>query len=233
MRFYTDKITATQATVYGQEHTHLCRVMRCKAGDSVTLWCGDGADYQARIASTTSDSTTLQILSKSRNLAEPAWHSTLYVGTTRLADKLEYAVQKCVELGVGNIVPLITKHSVAKGVKVDRLSKIAYEAIKQCGRSTLVRVATPIKYQDMLAHLTQYSDVVFACERARSPFVRPHLGANSNIAIIVGSEGGFDEREIAHAHALGIKTVHLGPRILRTETAAVAIMSVLALGGLS
>ncbi|MDR2201890.1 MAG: 16S rRNA (uracil(1498)-N(3))-methyltransferase [Clostridiales bacterium] len=223
-RFFVEKINET-VFLRGEEHKHLSLVLRARAGERVVLFCGDGLDYTARIDSVGQNETRLAVIEKSSNTAEPPINLTLFFSALK-GDKNDLVVQKATELGVGGLRPFISEFTQVKkeSLKTDRLNKIALEAAKQCGRSSVPRVYPPLDFDGLLDALKGggYDSVIFAYENAESGGLS--IDADSkNIAVIVGGEGGFCGREAKAIADAGAKTVTLGKRILRAETASIAL----------
>jgi len=237
-RFYFENINnpsiGDSISIVGQEHKHLSSVLRCAVGDTIVLWCGDSNDYSAIIDSISKDKSTCTIKSITRNKAEINKDIVLYLGLLKNADRYEFAVQKCVELGVSKIIPFASKNTVAKNINIDRLNTIALNAIKQCGRSRMVNVEPVVNFQKVLEDITINPAVLFAYEKAVTPIKfalqSKKLASASALSVVIGSEGGFDDDEIMQVYDTTIVPVGLGNRILRTETAAISVMSLLTIG---
>lgn len=228
-RYFTDNITADTAYITGGDAAHLSRVLRIKPGDEVVLCDKKGFDYTARVENAAEDNISLSIISKYKNVSEPSVSVTLYVGYPK-QDKLEFIIQKAVELGAVRIVPFFSRFCVAAPKKEDskniRYNKIAYEAAKQCGRGIIPQVEMPISFDEMLKRQSEY-DVSFFCYEAQKNGESPlhsRLQNAKSVAVITGAEGGFSQQEAAKAENAACLT-GLGPRILRCETAPIAALS--------
>ncbi|MDR3022347.1 MAG: 16S rRNA (uracil(1498)-N(3))-methyltransferase [Clostridiales bacterium] len=232
-RVFCPKIESKLVFIEGDEHKHISVVLRCKVGDAVVVWCGDGFDYHGVVVEIKKSHTVVDIVQKSKTLAEPKINVTLYMGILKNTDRMEFAIQKCIELGVSKIVPFISKNSVAKYVNVSRMNKIVLNAVKQCGRSVLVPIDEPCSFVHVLEQLSSQETVMFAYEKATFPIcekLQTDIFLNATqISVVVGSEGGFDVEEIAKLNHKNIVPIKLGQRILRAETASIAVMSLLSL----
>lgn len=229
-RFFVDKIT-NPPVIYGDEHKHLSVVLRAKPGEQVALCLGDGYDYICKIEKIHKDETVLSFVDKVQNLSEPSINVTLFMSVMK-GDKNDLVVQKATELGVCEIYPVITKYvqGYDRNIKNERLNKIAAEAAKQCGRSTLTKVQCATEFSEILPLLCEFDVVVFAYEKAEDnslkDFLSLHKNGNiKNLAVIIGPEGGFAEEEVKTVTERGITPVTLGKRILRAETANIAVLS--------
>ena len=221
-RFLTssDKIMNDVAEISGDEFTYAVKVLRQKTGFTVIVNTGDGYDRIGEISEITKDKLTVKIRETVKNEATPDKKITLYQGSCKQG-KNDFIVQKAVELGISRIVFFKSDFVTEKEVNVERLRKIATEALKQCGRADSVEV-----------EFTDYFSAVDNCENAVIFYEGECENTLSDIgidvsALFVGSEGGFSEREVGYARDRGIKTITLGKRILRAETASVVAMSMI------
>ena len=198
--------------------------------DALTLSDGAGTDYTGEIESITGDTVMVRLTDKFKNRSEPALRVTLYPGMPK-ADKLELITQKAVELGVTKIVPVLTSRSVsrpdAKSVskKQERLQRIALEAAKQSGRGIIPEIGKMTDLESALK--TAPGKKILFYEgggEALGALVSPD---EAEVSVFIGPEGGFDAAEVQLAKQYGATPATLGPRILRTETAPLAALSVL------
>ncbi len=221
-RFLTssDKIKNDVAEISGDEFTYAVKVLRQKTGFTVIVNTGDGYDRIGEISEITKDKLTVKIRETVKNEATPDKKITLYQGSCKQG-KNDFIVQKAVELGISRIVFFKSDFVTEKEVNVERLRKIATEALKQCGRADSVEV-----------EFTDYFNAVDNCENAVIFYEGECENTLSDIgndvsALFVGSEGGFSEREVGYARERGLKTITLGKRILRAETASVVATSMI------
>ncbi len=227
-RFFVDKIETT-TELSGEEFEHAKNVLRLGVGDEVILLDNSGKEYTAVIAQAEKKRMLLSLVREEIGQREPKTEVCLLFGYLKNADKNEFIVQKAVELGVSKIGVFSSAYSSAymNANKLERLNKVSKEAAKQCLRS----VAPTVEYYDdlekALRSVSEYKNKIFACEFATES--KCDLGnLQGATALVVGSEGGFSREEEEGAAALGFSSVTLGKRILRAETAAVALVSVAA-----
>lgn len=233
-RYFTEQIADGQARVTGADAAHLARVLRVRPGDALILCDGRGTDYEAEVLAAAPEEIALRVLSSAPSKGEPDIRVEACVGMAK-GERMDYAVQKCVELGASVIRPFYSENAVVKpkktAEKADRYSRIAAEAAKQCGRGILPVVEQPVDFAQMLAAATACGRALFLYEEGGAP-LRNSLGGARHIAIITGPEGGFTPREAEAARAAGCVHIGLGPRILRCETApAAALAAVMTLTG--
>lgn len=231
-RFFTNEIDENNITLTGSDAVHVGRSLRMKPGEPLTVCCG-GIDYNCEISEITSDTVYLSLKEKVVCAAEPNIEVTLFQAVPKM-DKLEYIIQKSVELGVSRIVPMLTRRCVSRpderdfAKKLARLNKIAAEAAKQSGRGIIPQV-TPIasykKALEMMKELDQ--NVLLYEEEGGVSFGEVDLTGAKTVGLVIGSEGGFDREEAEACTAVGAAQVWLGKRILRCETAPITALSIL------
>ena len=220
-------ISDTSVRIVGDDVKHISKVLRMRENEQITVCDKCGNDYDCIIMSISSDAVIANIQSKYPNTQEPPIHITVYQGLPK-SDKMDYIVQKCIELGACRIVPVDTKRVISKpkdiDKKISRWQKIAEEAAKQCGRGIIPRISPLMKFGDALKEMSKdgsISIMPYECERVSR--LKDALNKKCDtINILIGPEGGFDETEVLSAKDAGLTTVTLGPRILRTETAPIA-----------
>ena len=209
---------------------YLTRVLRRKPGDPVTLFCGDGQDYLASIAST-SGNASVQIESAQANATESPLKITLVQSLAKGA-KLDLVVQKATELGARAIVPVSNDRSILQisadkqARKLDHWRKIAINACAQCNRSVVPHIEPPQTFEQWLS--LRQSDTTFLLDPdAAQSIGTASAPAAGSCTLVGGPEGGFSPEEIASARTHQLQAVSFGPRVLRTETAGLAAIAVL------
>jgi 16S rRNA (uracil1498-N3)-methyltransferase len=211
------------------EARHALKVLRLEKGDEVVLMNGQ-ALYHAVIADIDSERVRCNILSTLPS-PETGLHITLYQGLPK-ADKLEWIVQKCTEAGIANFVPIalgrcvsvVTDKDAAK--KQERWQRIVQEAAKQSGRAVIPEVSLPLSFAKALERLKNHELVLVPWEEADGfgpKKVHEQFSHVRDIAIVIGPEGGIGPEEIERLTSIGAQTMTLGKRILRTETAGLAV----------
>lgn len=221
-------------TVSGELHHHMTRVLRMKAGDSLLLGDGDGCEAQGTISRIDKDRLIIVLEGTVPGSTETGPTITLYQGLPK-GDKLELVIQKGTELGAAAIVPFQAGRSVSRlspvqsGSKLERWQRIADEAARQSQRASLPRISFAGSLGEVLRSANQ-SLKLLLWEDERETRLRTVLAERpipESIAVIVGPEGGLSEEEIRQARENGFIPVSLGQRILRTETAGLAILAIL------
>ena len=227
-RFFVDTIQE-ETELCGEEFEHAKNVLRTTVGEEVVLLDNSGKEYTAVVSEIEKKRMLLHIVREELGTREAQTEIRLLFGYLKNADKNEFTVQKAVELGVREIGVFASEYSSAymNANKLERLNKVAKEATKQCLRSV---APTVMYYEDLQSALKAGADCknkLFACEFANASEVELATLSGSTV-IVVGSEGGFSKTEAEKAHELGYKHITLGKRILRAETASVALTAVVA-----
>lgn len=210
-----------------EETKHLRDVLRLKENDPVRVFDGDGREFACEIERIEKKQTVLTILEEAAPTApESGLNLTLAVALLK-GEKFDWVVQKAVELGVTKFVPLNTKRAEARltetGKRLTRWRKIALEAAKQSGRARLMPIEPPIDFEKFISG-EKDTRILFA-ERDGGSFSA--IEATEKITAIVGAEGGWETSEIEAARENGFQIITFGGRILRAETAVVAVAAVL------
>lgn len=228
-RYFSADIHDGLAVLDGADAKHLCVVMRAAPGEAVTVCDGKGTDYACRVRTTAPARCELEIISCAPSASEPDVLAILYVGYPK-ADKLEWIIQKAVELGAARIVPFFSRYCVAAPKKEEqknqRYNRIALEAAKQSGRGLVPQVCMPLTYKQMIEQAAACDAALFCYEAGGAPLLSRLAHGVKTVAIVTGSEGGFSPEEAALAKEAGLLPVSLGPRILRCETAPLAALAV-------
>lgn len=231
-RFFTDHITDDRLVITGEDAKHISKVLRLKQGDMLTACDMAGFDYHAEIQELTADAVTAVITEKLPSHTEPTVYFTLYQALPK-GDKLEFIVQKAVELGVSSIVPVMTRRCVSRPdsksmeKKIQRLQKIAFEAAKQSGRGMIPQIAPLMDYKEAISAMAADERAMLFYENATDDLKGVLTDAPASVSLMIGAEGGFDEGEIDFAKGKNIPVLSLGKRILRCETAPLCALSIL------
>ena len=225
-RFFVEKIEEI-TELGGEEFEHAKNVLRLGVGAEIVLLDNSGKEYTAVVSAVEKKRMLLNVVREEVGEREAQADVCLLFGYLKNADKNEFIVQKAVELGVKKIGVFVSEFSSAymNANKLERLNKVSKEAAKQCLRSTAPEVVYLDSFDKALAYAKEYENKLFACEFAEKS--ETDISAiRGSTAIIVGSEGGFSREEAASASEAGYLSISLGKRILRAETAAVALTGI-------
>jgi 16S rRNA (uracil1498-N3)-methyltransferase len=217
---------------------HVVKVLRLRVGAALTLFDGHGGEYAATLREIERRSALAQIIEHRPLERESPCHTTLMQGLAR-GERMDWVLQKATELGVSRIIPLVTRRSVVQLDEARSQTRLLHwqgviaSACEQCGRNSLPELLPPLALPEACARLTTEEPLgarwLFTPDAERTVATTlGELGTTlSAVQLLIGPEGGLDEEEIALAQHAGFLALRLGPRILRTETAAVAALTAL------
>jgi 16S rRNA (uracil1498-N3)-methyltransferase len=240
-RFYvnTNQIQDQTVSIIGPDVNHIKNVLRMKQGEEIVICNGQGKDCYCIINMVSEGEITAQIQSQQDTGTELKAKITLFQGLPK-NDKMELIIQKAVELGIHEIVPVMTKRAVVKleDKKKEEKKRVRWQAIaegaaKQSGRGIIPTIKPVQSYQEAIRNATEMDLGLIPYENALgmqyTREIMSNTGQFNSIGVFIGPEGGFEETEIELAKANGIHPITLGRRILRTETAGLAILSMMVL----
>ena len=235
LRFYNNTPLVIGASIQLSENAaaHATRALRLNVGDSAIVFNGDGFDYACELSSIKKNAVLATITAATKIENESPLRITLLQAISS-ADRMDFTIQKAVELGVTAIQPISSQRSVVK-LSAERAEKrtehwqnVAISACEQSGRAFVPTVYPPMNYSYLFSHLAKTVEPD-ACKITLDPTAQQDLHVitkpSGNIYLLIGAEGGLTDEEIALAKTHGFQGVQLGPRILRTETAALAAIS--------
>lgn len=226
--------------IEGQDVKHIKNVLRMKVGEHIDVCNVDVTqNYECEIEEINNENIICKIIKERENDSESKVKITIFQGLPK-ADKMELVIQKSVELGVYNIVPVAMKRCVVKldskdvRKKVERWQKISEVAAKQCGRDIIPKVSEVVKIDDICKMMDSYDKIIVAYENEKDSTLKNEIQKirmldkeEIKIGVLIGPEGGIDEKEIEVLKSAGGNIVTLGKRILRTETVALNVLSIL------
>jgi len=209
------------------ELNHVKNVLRMSVGDELLVCLGDEFEYACEIENFTQKEAVCKIIGKQKCVGNPSKNIVLFQSITK-REKFEFIIQKATEIGITKVVPFESEYCIAKVTenKVDRLNAIALNACKQCERSIVLEVGNCLNVNEVIQQFKNFDIVLFANERTDIGEPLKGLDKFKNIAIIVGSEGGFSQKEKEKFIEAGAVSISLGKRIYRCETASVVMMGI-------
>jgi 16S rRNA (uracil1498-N3)-methyltransferase len=218
---------ADTIAISGADAAHIRLSLRMKPGEDI-VFTREGLDYICKITEITSDEVFAQIISREPVKSEPALKLTLFFALPK-SDKAEAIIKDCTEIGIFEFVPFLTKRCVAlpknPGAKTERWQRVAESAAKQSGRGIIPGVSDVLRFDEMLTKLRDFDVVIFCNENGGERLTLP--SGIKNAALITGAEGGFELSEAERIIGAGAKSITLGTRILRCETAPVAASAII------
>lgn len=223
--------TDTRCAIGGSAANHIRRVLRLRAGDALVLFDGRGGDYEARLEGYGRDEALVAIGTHRAIERESPLAVTLAQGISR-GERMDLVVQKATELGVAHILPLATERSVVRlderqaTRRLEHWRAIAIAACEQSGRNRVPQIAAPLTLEELLSRREPETMGLLLNPESGArvaDLARPATG----VLLLIGPEGGLSENESTAALRAGFQAVRLGPRILRTETAAIVALGVI------
>ncbi len=228
-RIYLPGLEAGERLLLGAEAHHLARVLRVRPGQQIRAFDGEGLEANGQVLEVGDGSLTLRLEAPEASLVEPALKVTVAVGLLK-GDKLADVIRQCTELGASRFQPFTSRYADVREMparKLDRLQRVATEAAKQSGRALVPEVLEPVPVAQ-LGQALAGAQVLVADPGAGGTLAGVAASAGS-LALVTGPEGGFAEAELEDFAAQGFTQVRLGQRILRAETAPVAMLAALLL----
>lgn len=225
-KLFVDFIPEDKIILNEEQSRHISKSLRMKAGDMLTLSCQDGSDYGCIIDEINSGIVTLSVCYKQANNSEPTVNVTIYQGVPK-GDKLEDVIQKCTELGISALCPVLTHRSVSRPdeksakKKQARYQKIALEAAQQSGRGIVPEIMEMTSLKSAAENDTAQLKILFY-EGGGEKLKDIIPDSVTSVSVYIGPEGGFEKEEVELLREKGAVIASLGPRILRTQTAPVA-----------
>jgi 16S rRNA (uracil1498-N3)-methyltransferase len=226
-RWIADEVSSNHAAITGDHADHLARVLRAQVGQEFDI-SSQGIVRRGRIVSVTNARIEFELGEEIP--PSPASHCTLLLAIFKF-DRMEWAIEKCTELGVSRIVPLVARrtdtHLAAASVKrVERWRRIAREASEQSRRISSPEISTPLKFKDALSACSGRRIVLSESEDEIQLWDALERDSSREITLAIGPEGGWTEDELRSFHETGWISASLGPTILRAETAAIAATAI-------
>jgi 16S rRNA (uracil1498-N3)-methyltransferase len=234
-RFYhSEKLELKHVVeLIAQTHIHATKVLRLKVGDQFALFNGDGYDYVAKVIELSKHKTSVEIIDRYEVNHESPLKITLAQGLAA-GDKMDWIIQKAVELGIQSIQPLLTERSIIKldreraDKKLEHWRTVAISACEQTGRSIIPDILSPIHLVQWLSNQNQTANSLkLILTPAKAQNINHLEKPSSPVVFMVGPEGGFSEKEMNLALSSSFVPVNFGKRVLRTETASVVALSIM------
>lgn len=224
-----ESISNNNAIISGDDYKHIVRVLKLKKGDKITLFDSESKEYSGKIIDLKSKKVVVKIENSKKVQTESNININLFQSLPK-GSKMDYIVQKATELGVKSIIPIVTHRTNYNKERKDRWTKIAIEACKQSGRTVPPAVEPLIDFNDLFSNHNDSKSKIILYENSENSlrnYLKNILQPVDNINIIVGPEGGFTSEEIEIAKNNHYIDLGLGPRILRTETASITLISII------
>jgi 16S rRNA (uracil1498-N3)-methyltransferase len=230
-----EELTSEEIIITGDNARHLALVLKIHPGEPITVFDGQGCRYDCTVMKVHKNEVIVQLMNKTPYSAESPLLITLAQSLPK-GDKMDLIIQKATELGVREVIPLVTERSQVRHThKIERWRKIALSASRQSGRDKIPEIHEPLDYKEYLNSPTgkcgngEFTGIIFS-EKHKTRNLKQVLSGfreTKPITVLVGPEGGFSKGEVSAAVEKGFIEASMGPRILRTETAPIAAISII------
>lgn len=230
--YYTYKIDSGFAYLDEEEYIHVVKTLRKKQGDKLQLMDGNGFYYEAEITEIGKKEVKLRILSSRREPLNWDFDIHLAVAPTKNIDRIEWMLEKCVEIGINSFTPILCRHSERKQLRVDRLEKIALAAAKQSQKSVLPKINELTDFDKFVKEAKAEQKFIAHCQSNELSELKNafEYKPEGSVLVLIGPEGDFSPEEVALAISFGFKAVSLGKSRLRTETAGLVACHTVQIG---
>lgn len=218
--FYTPDIL-TSHVLSEEESQHCVRVLRYTRGDEILLTDGKGNTYTARITNPHPKHCEFEVQTQEKQQKAHDFYLHIAIAPTKNIERMEWMVEKCTEIGVDEITPLLCRFSERKQIRTDRLEKIVLSAAKQSLTPYLPKLNELTDYDTIVRQATEETKFIAHCYKEEKRELKDEIKRGKSVLVLIGPEGDFSEQEVEEALALGFVPVSLGNSRLRTETAGV------------
>lgn len=222
--FHVNKITAGNFYLDELESHHFIKALRKSKGTVIWLTDGVGTVYKAIVENMENHKVNGRIVDKFSNYGENNFILNLGVGILKNG-KMEIVVEKATENGTNKIIPIIMDRSIKRDVNVERLNKIAFTAVKQCGRSIIPQISNPIKFTEYIEGISENILVFHESGKSIDSDIKKSINEQKDINILIGPEGDFSDSELDGLKSRNATFLNLGNRRLRSETAVITALS--------
>ena len=215
----SDGTQALRGCLSEEESAHCVRVLRHVAGDAILLTDGQGYTYNARITAPHPKHCEFEVIDFDKQRPSHDFYLHVAIAPTKNIERLEWMIEKCTEIGVDELTPLLCHYSERKQVRLDRLEKIILSAAKQSLTPYLPKLNPLTDFADLVSHATEQTRFIAHCYKTERRELRDAIVRGASCLILIGPEGDFSEQEVELALSNGFAPVQLGKSRLRTETA--------------
>lgn len=219
--FYVPDISGAEVILDETESKHAVKVLRLLVGDEVQLIDGKGNFYEAEISEANPKKCRLSVLKTKREFGKRNFRVHIAIAPTKNIDRFEWFLEKCTEIGIDEITPLLCEHSERKNIKPDRLEKILVSAIKQSLKAYLPKLNDLTPFKELVLNSIAKNKYIAHCYDGEKIHLKNESLQNKEVLVLIGPEGDFSHDEIEFALNKGFKEITLGESRLRTETAGI------------
>jgi 16S rRNA (uracil1498-N3)-methyltransferase len=220
--FYVPNISGTEVILDETESKHAVRVLRLSEGAQLQLVDGSGGFYKAQISDANPKKCKLKIIETTLEFGKKDFKLHIAIAPTKNNDRFEWFLEKCTEIGIDEITPLLSDHSERKIIKPERLEKILVSAMKQSVKAYLPKLNELCTFKNLLAKSESSDKYIAHCNEGEKTHLKNAISQQKDVLILIGPEGDFSPEEVELAKASGFQEISLGAARLRTETAGIA-----------
>ena len=219
--FYTPDTTTNEYTLPEEESKHCVKVLRLEIGDEIFLVDGKGGFYRCEIIQAHPKRCEVRCVEKTENYGKRDYHIHIAIAPTKNIERIEWFLEKCTEIGIDEITPLLCDHSERKVIKEERLEKVIVAAMKQSLKAYLPRLNPMTDFRQLVTSCRETHKFIAHCNEGDKKRLDEVYRPGENVVILIGPEGDFSEEEVVLARHHGFVPVTLGMSRLRTETAGI------------
>lgn len=219
--FYVPNISASQVVLNETESKHAIRVLRLSEGTHLQLIDGVGGFYKAKITDANPKKCKLEIMESQLDFGKKDFKLHMAIAPTKNIDRMEWFLEKCTEIGIHEITPILSDHSERKVIKPERLEKILISAMKQSVKAYLPKLNKLTSFKNLITNSHDQNKYIAHCNEGEKEHLKNVVSAQNDVLIVIGPEGDFSPEEVALAKEHGFQEISLGTARLRTETAGV------------
>lgn len=219
--FYVPNISGTEVILNETESKHAIRVLRLPLGAHIQLIDGEGGFYEARITDTNPKKCRLEIVDSQQDFGRKNFKLHIAIAPTKNIDRFEWFLEKCTEIGIDEITPILSEHSERKVIKPERLQKILISAMKQSVKTYLPKLNELTTFKSFIGQLDESKKYIAHCNEGIKSHLKNEVSEGDNVVLLIGPEGDFSPEEVEWAKKYDYQEISLGTARLRTETAGV------------
>jgi 16S rRNA (uracil1498-N3)-methyltransferase len=224
--FYVPNISGTEVILNETESKHAIRVLRLPIGASIKLIDGTGGFYEARITDTNPKKCKLEIIDSQPEFGKKNFKLHIAIAPTKNIDRFEWFLEKCTEIGIDEITPIISEHSERKVIKPERLQKILVSAMKQSVKAYLPKLNELTSFKSFIGLLDESKKYIAHCNQGEKSHLKNEVSEGDDVVLLIGPEGDFSPEEVEWAKEYDYQEISLGTARLRTETAGVVACNI-------
>lgn len=219
--FYVPTISGAEVLLNETESKHAIRVLRLTMGAHIQIIDGEGGFYEARITDTNPKKCKLEIVDTQLEFGKKNFRLHIAIAPTKNIDRLEWFLEKCTEIGIDEITPILSEHSERKVIKPERLEKILISAMKQSVKAYLPKLNELSTFKALIGQDTESKKYIAHCNDGQKEHLKNVASEGEDVLLLIGPEGDFSTEEVEWAKEYGYEEISLGTARLRTETAGV------------